>query len=76
MLKDLTEALGILRHGGTLACVTPEGRHFQIQSKLSFGIPWYRVRPARRGCLNQYSRLDDSEMLQWLSQQSEVSVVK
>lgn len=61
------EALNQLKYGGSVACITPEGRRFQIQSKLSYGIPWYRVRPARRGCLNNYSRLDRQTMINWLN---------
>lgn len=59
-------ALQQLKRGNSFNCVTPSGSHFQIQSKLSYGIAWYRAFPARKGCLNRYSRLSDSELLQWL----------
>lgn len=60
------EALNHLKRGNSLACVTPSGTHFEIRSKLSYSLAWYRVFPARAGCLNRYSRLSDEEMLQWL----------
>jgi hypothetical protein len=62
------DALIRLRHGDSINCVTPEGVSFQIQVKLDkyLGFAWYRVRPARRGCLNRYSRLSDRQMLVWL----------
>lgn len=63
---SVNEAFQQLQHGGTVNCVTPSGVRFQIRSKVSYGIPWYRSFPARRGCLNRYSRLSDSELRQWL----------
>jgi hypothetical protein len=61
-----TDALNELKRGNAVDYVTPDGKPFQIQSKLSHGLSWYRVRPTTRGCLNNYSRLTDSDMLQWL----------
>ena len=68
------QALASLKRGQTLNCTTPDGVSFQIQPKLSYGLAWYRVRPARRGCLNRYSRLSDIEMLRWLSSLKGVTV--
>lgn len=62
-----TEALDHLKRGNSLDCINPHNNaSFQIQSKLSYGLAWYRVFPARIGCLNRYSRLSDEEMLRWL----------
>lgn len=59
------DAFQQLQHGNSVNCVT-DGRLFQIQSKIDSGIAWYRAFPARRGCLNRFSRLSDSELRQWL----------
>lgn len=59
-----TDALQQLKHGNSIDCATPDGKRFQIQSKLSYGMAWYRVRPAIHGCLNRYSRLSDAAVLQ------------
>jgi hypothetical protein len=61
-----TEALARLKHGHTVNCMTPDGLRFQIQSKLAYGLTWYRVRPARHGCINKYSRLHEDQLLRWL----------
>lgn len=61
------EALTRLKHGIPITCYTPDGTWFRIESKLSFNIAWYRTRPVRKGCLNRFSRLSDSDMLQWLT---------
>lgn len=60
------DALQQLKRGNSINCITPEGTRFQIQSKLFYRIAWYRAFPARKGCLNRFSRLSDSEILQWL----------
>jgi hypothetical protein len=60
------DALIRLKRGESLDCVTPKGIPFQIQVKLAAGLAWYRTRPARKGCLNRYSRLSDSDVLDWL----------
>lgn len=60
------EALQQLKRGHSLNCVTPSGVSFRIESKLSYGIAWYRTRPITKGCLNRFSRLSDDDMLQWL----------
>jgi len=63
-----TEALNRLCYGGSISCVTPEGKRFEIESKLSYGIPWYRTIPATAICgLQRYSRLSNQEMIDWLS---------
>lgn len=70
----LSDYLNHLKHGNSLSCVTPDSRTFQIQSKLSHGIAWYRAYPAAKGCLNKYSRLSDEELAQWLSSQRSVTL--
>lgn len=63
---NATDALQQLKRGDSVDCVTPDGTTFQIRAKLRDGLAWYRAFPARKGCLNRYSRLSDDEMLQWL----------
>lgn len=60
------DALRQLKSGDSVNCITPDGKQFQIQSKVDYGIAWYRSYPARRGCLNNYSRLSDDQLRQWL----------
>lgn len=61
------EGLQQLKQGQSITCINPaSGIRFEIQSKLSHGLAWYRVFPARIGCLNRYSRLSDDDMLRWL----------
>lgn len=70
----LSDYVNHLKRGNSLTCVTPDRVRFQIQSKLSHGIAWYRAYPARKGCLNKFSRLTDDQLLQWLTSQKEVSL--
>lgn len=42
------EALQRLKSGDSVDCVTPDGKQFQIQSKVDYGVAWYRARPVRR----------------------------
>lgn len=67
------DALEQLQRGNSVSCMTPNGTKFRIESKLSYGIAWYRSRPVRRGCLNRFSRLTDSQMLEWLNNVTIVS---
>jgi hypothetical protein len=60
------DALLQLKRGNSIDCITPRGTNFQIRSKLSHGIAFYRAFPARKGTLNRFSRLSDDELLQWL----------
>lgn len=66
-MSESEYALQQLKRGIAVNCVTPSGNQFQIQSKLSYGIAFYRVFPARKGCLNRFSRLSDTQMLEWLN---------
>lgn len=68
------DALEQLQRGHSVPCVTPDGVGFWIESIFSYGMPWYRARPARRRCLNKFSRLDNDQMLQWLNSVTIVEV--
>ena len=59
-------ALQRLKSGHAVECVAPNGTAFRIESKLSHGLAWYRAQPARQGCLNQFSRLSDIVLRDWL----------
>lgn len=63
---DANQALNNLKRGQSVTRMTPSGVEFRIESKLSHGLAWYRAFPARKGCLNRFSRLSDTDMLQWL----------
>lgn len=60
------EALRQLKYCHPIKCRTPSGIEFEIQSLDKHGLIWYRTRPRMKGCLNNYSRLSDSQMLEWL----------
>lgn len=67
------EALKRLRYCRPVSCRVPDdgrggqlGLEFTIESKDAHGLIWYRTRPRRPGGLNNYCRLSDYQMLNWL----------